>query len=64
MSESKATVSGTINFFVYTNVPEVDDERICPVCTEEAPSGDNHMKARSFATTFFNFNGLTRSFEP
>ena len=31
--------SGSINFFVYTNVPKVDDERICPICTEEAPEG-------------------------
>jgi hypothetical protein len=24
---------------IYTNVPKVDDERICPVCTDEAPAG-------------------------
>jgi hypothetical protein len=33
-------VSGTINFFVYTNVPKVEDERHCPICEEEAPPGD------------------------
>ncbi len=27
------------NLLVYTNVPKVPDERICPICSEEAPPG-------------------------
>ena len=27
------------NLLVYTDVPKVPDERICPICSEEAPPG-------------------------
>jgi hypothetical protein len=27
---------------VYTNVKKVEDDRICPVCAEEAPPGETH----------------------
>ena len=27
---------------IYTNVPKVDDERVCPVCTDQAPPGEVH----------------------
>ena len=29
-------------YLVYTNVPKVDDERICPICSEEAPPNETH----------------------
>jgi hypothetical protein len=31
-----------LNFFVYTNVPKVANDRICPICSEEAPPGEAH----------------------
>jgi hypothetical protein len=34
--------SKSTNFFVYTNVPEVEDDHVCPVCGEEAPPGETH----------------------
>ena len=48
--QAKATVigaddkmgSGSINFFVYTNVPKVANERLCPICGDEAPAGEVH----------------------
>ena len=27
---------------IYTDVPKVEDERICPVCSEEAPADEVH----------------------
>ena len=46
-------------YLVYTNVPKVEDERICPICSEMAPPNETHHPHYGAISCFRNQSNKT-----